>query len=60
MLVSLQEASKKLGVSIFSLRRWIKGKKIPVYKLGERSFRLDLDEVMRLSREEAKDHRQPE
>jgi len=45
MLVAAKEVSKALGVSQDLLRKLAREKKIPFYKLSERTLRFDLDEV---------------
>jgi len=45
-LISLAEASARLGVTIHTTRRWVKEGKLKGYKLGDRTYRLnpaDLD-----------------
>ncbi|MBI4528143.1 MAG: helix-turn-helix domain-containing protein [Deltaproteobacteria bacterium] len=50
MLVSVSQAARELNLSIDHLRRWIRAGKIPIYKLGPRSTRVDLDELKSLGR----------
>nr|WP_167476167.1 helix-turn-helix domain-containing protein [Nocardia arthritidis] len=49
-LVSVTHAAETIGVSTRTLRRWIDDDKVPAYRVGERSIRVDLDEVLALVR----------
>jgi excisionase family DNA binding protein len=50
MLMSITEASRELGVSALHIRRMIKAGKWPVYRLGSKATRLDVDEIRTLGR----------
>ncbi len=50
MLVSIAAASKELGLSTQYIRRMVKLGTWPVYRLGPKATRLDLDEIKRLGR----------
>jgi len=50
MLVSITVASKELGLSTEHIRRMIKEGKWPVYHLGPKATRIDLDEIKKLGR----------
>jgi len=50
MLIKVSEAAKELGLSTDHLRRLIRAGKIPVYNMGPKATRLDLDEVKSLRR----------
>jgi excisionase family DNA binding protein len=50
MLVSVSEASKALGLSAEHIRRQIRLGRWPVYKLGPKATRLDLQEIKSLGR----------
>jgi excisionase family DNA binding protein len=45
LLVDAKEVSKAIGVSEELLRKLAREKKIPFYKLSERTLRFDLNEV---------------
>jgi excisionase family DNA binding protein len=45
LLVDAREVSKVLGVSQELLRKLAREKKIPFYRLSERTLRFDLDEI---------------
>jgi excisionase family DNA binding protein len=49
-LMSLTAASKELGVSTEHIRRMIKAGKWPVYHLGPKATRIDVDEIKKLGR----------
>ena len=50
MLVNISAGARELGVSIEHARRMIRTGKWPVYKLGIKATRLDVDEIRTLSR----------
>ena len=50
MLVDAKEISKVFGVSQELLRKLAREKRIPFYRLSERTLRFDLDEVRRFMR----------
>ena len=50
MLVDAKEVSKVLGVSQDLLRKLAREKKIPFYRLSERTLRFDLAEVQQFMR----------
>ena len=53
MLVDAREVSKILGVSQELLRKLAREKKIPFYRLSERTLRFDIDEVREYMRQNA-------
>ena len=50
MLVSAQKAAEELGLSIATVRGKIRDGEWPVYQLGAKSTRLDLDEIKKITR----------
>lgn len=44
-LISVPDASQSLGISKAHLYKLIRAGKLPVYKLSERTLRVDLDEL---------------
>ena len=50
MLVKVSAAAKELGLSTDHLRRLIRAGKVPVYNMGPKATRLDLDEVKAMRR----------
>jgi excisionase family DNA binding protein len=50
MFVSIHEAAKTLKVSERHLRRMMATGKYPYYRVGARALRLDLKEILALSR----------
>ena len=50
MLVSVSTAARELNLSVEHLRKMIKTKHIPSYKLGPKATRVDLDEIRQLAR----------
>lgn len=50
MLVRIAEAARQLGVSAEHIRHMIRVGKWPVYKLGPKATRLDLEEIKNLGR----------
>jgi excisionase family DNA binding protein len=55
MLVTVVEAAERLNCSAENLRRLIRLERIPVFKVGPRTYRLDIDELLQFARREAKD-----
>ncbi|WP_425298086.1 helix-turn-helix domain-containing protein [Nocardia brasiliensis] len=49
-LVSVPRAAEMIGISTKTLRRWIDADKVPAYRVGEHSIRVDRDEVLALVR----------
>lgn len=45
-LLSLIEASSRLGIHVATLRSWIREGKVPAYRLGQRFTRVSWDEVL--------------
>lgn len=45
-LLSLQDAADRLGVHVTTLREWVRGRRLPSYRLGQRFTRVDWDEVL--------------
>ena len=50
MLVGITQAAHELGVSTEHIRRMVRAGKWPVYRLGRKATRLDVDEIKRLGR----------
>ncbi len=50
MLVGITEASRQLGVSAEHIRRQVRSGRWPVYKLGLKAVRLDVEEIRQLGR----------
>ena len=50
MLVSVTQASKELGVSIEHIRRMIRSGRWPVYRLGAKCTRIDVQEIRALGK----------
>ena len=50
MLASISQAAKELSVSTEHLRRMIRAGSWPVYKLGPKATRIDVDEIKKLMR----------
>lgn len=50
MLISVSAASKELGVSTEHIRRMIRSGKWPVYQLGPKATRLDVEEIKALGK----------
>ena len=50
MLVSISIAARELSLSVEHLRKMIKAKRIPAYKLGPRATRVDLQEIRNLGK----------
>ena len=53
MLVSVTQGAKELGVSEEHIRRLIRAQKLPVYELGPKATRLDVQEIRTLLKREA-------
>ena len=60
MLRAIPEGSKELGVSAEHARRMVRAGRWPVYKLGPKAMRIDVDEIRLLSRLPAKGERDAE
>ncbi len=58
MLTGITQASKELGVSAEHIRRMVRAGRWPVYKLGPKATRIDVDEIRLLSRLPAKGKRE--
>ncbi len=52
MLLTVNEAARELRCSPENLRRQIRLGRLPVYRIGPRTQRVDLDEVRKLARRE--------
>ena len=50
MLMSVSAAARELNLSVEHLRKMIKAKRIPSYKLGPKATRIDVEEVKNLGR----------
>ena len=52
---SLEKTAEKLGVSVHTLRAWIRERRIPFHRLGRRIFvsERDIEEILAKSRVEA-------
>lgn len=59
-LISLKEAAKRLGVSVGSLRAWIRDGQVPAYRLGQRFTRVSWEEVLGALSSHAGTTREPE
>ena len=55
-LVGLREASERLGLALWTLRKWASNRRIPVVKLGSRVMvdSRDLDKLVEAHRREAR------
>jgi excisionase family DNA binding protein len=49
-LVTLDEAGRRLQLNPATVRRRVKAGVWPAYRMGERSWRVDLDEILRRTR----------
>lgn len=49
-LVNIKTAAKRLGLHEITLRKRIREEPWPVYDLGAKGLRIDLDEILRLTR----------
>jgi hypothetical protein len=49
-LVNIKTAAKRLGLHEITLRKRIREEQWPVYDLGAKGLRIDLDEILRLTR----------
>ena len=58
MLVNFAQAAKELSVSTEHIRRRVRAGIWPVYKLGPKATRIDVDEIRLLSRQPAQDERE--
>ena len=45
-LITCEEAAQRLGIHVATIRGWIRGGKIPAYRLGQRFTRLSWAELM--------------
>ena len=50
MLKGITQASKELGVSAEHIRRMVRAGRWPVYRLGRKATRIDVEEVKRMVR----------
>lgn len=47
-LVSVRTAAQKVGVSTTTIRKYVKSGKIPGYRVGDRVFRVSLNDVTKM------------
>lgn len=45
-LLSLENASARLGVTVSTVRRWARRRLVPTYRVGKRFIRVDWDELL--------------
>ena len=50
MLMSVTAAAKELGVSTMHIRRMIRLGKWPIYRMGPKATRIDVEEIKTLGR----------
>ena len=50
MLLNISQAARELGVSIETVRRNIRAKRWPFYKLGPKTTRIDPEEIRALGK----------
>jgi len=50
MLVRIVDAAKELGVSTEHIRRMIRAGKWPIYRMGPKATRIDVEEIRTLAR----------
>ena len=50
MLVGITEAARQLGVSTEHIRRMVRAGKWPVYRLGPKTARIDIEEIKALGK----------
>lgn len=50
MLMSVTAAAKELGVSTEHIRRMIRAGKWPVYRMGPKATRIDVEEIRTMGR----------
>lgn len=53
MLVKIEEATRRLGVSRETILKRIRSGEWPFYRLGEKAIRIDVDEIIQLTRKAA-------
>ena len=46
-LITLLEAARRLQIHIGTIRAWVRGGRLPAYRLGRRFTRVSWDEVLR-------------
>jgi len=46
-LLRLDEAAQRLGVHVVTMRAWVRERRIPAYRLGQRFVRVDWADVLR-------------
>jgi len=56
MLKKVSDAAEELSLSTDHLRRLIRMGKIPIYRLGPKSTRVDVEEIKRLRRIASVEH----
>jgi excisionase family DNA binding protein len=57
-MLSVAEAAARLGVSKFTVRAWLRQRRLPYYQLGRRQV-LDAEDVERFLREHRVEARDP-
>lgn len=57
MLVKVEEATRRLGVSRETILKRIHSGEWPFYRLGEKAIRVDVEEIIRLTRKGARGER---
>lgn len=45
-LLPLDEASRRLGIHVTTLRAWVREGRVPAYRIGKRFIRVDWDELL--------------
>ena len=56
-LLTLGDAANRLGVSVVTLRTWVREGRLPAYRVGRRFVRLRWDELLETLRSHASEAR---
>ena len=54
-LMTLEEAARRLGIHVTTLRGWVRNGLVPAYRLGQRFARVSWDEVLGALSEEGQE-----
>lgn len=62
VMISVDEAARRLGVSKFTVRAWLRQRKLPFYQLGRRQVldAADVERFLQASRVEAREAGEPQ
>lgn len=52
-LLTLEQAAQRLGIHVTTIRAWVRGGRIPAFRLGRRFVRVDWEAVLRTLKDEA-------